>query len=123
MWKRFVKHCRGVYMDSKLNRRSLFKSAMLGLTTFIAVPKAFAAACAVSPEPAGKKVAKNKERLDYVVNADDAKGNAKYKAGDNCANCKFYKADAGTPGYGKCPMMANKYVSACGWCKSYAKKA
>ncbi len=110
-------------MESKLNRRSLFKSALVGIGAMVALPKAFASACSVAAPPAGKKVAANKERLDYVVNAADATGHAKFKAGSNCANCKFYKADAKTEGHGKCVMMANKYVSACGWCKSYAKKA
>lgn len=110
-------------MESKLNRRSLFKSAFFGVSALIAVPRVFASACSVAAAPAGKKVAANKERLDYVVNAADAKGHAKFVAGSNCANCKFFKDDAATQGYGKCVMMANKYVSNCGWCKSYAKKA
>ena len=40
-----------------------------------------------------------------------------------CLDCKFYKkADKVTKGMGQCPMLANTYVSACGWCKQYSWK-
>lgn len=62
--------------------------------------------------------------LDYVALATESK-NAKYKSGQDCSNCKFFKADKANGGYAPCTMMANKFVSSCGWCKSYtvAKKA
>ncbi len=108
-----------------MKRREFFKKALLGLSTLVAAPSVLAEACKVGAAPAGKKVAKNKERLDYVLVAGDAKGHKKYKDGQNCGNCKFYepnkkgKAKKEIDGYGRCAMLANKYVSRCGWCKSY----
>jgi hypothetical protein len=62
--------------------------------------------------------------LAYVALATESK-HEKYKAGQNCTNCKFYKADKANGGYAPCTMMANKFVAGCGWCKSYTvlKKA
>ncbi len=70
-------------------------------------------------DPEGK-VAK---RLNYVVNAPDGKGHAKWKAGDNCGNCKFYiRPHKAEPHYARCSMAANRFVPICGWCKSYLRK-
>jgi hypothetical protein len=104
-----------------MKRRDFFKTSLMSLATFVTAREAFAAACKVGAAPAGKKVAKNKSRLDYVLNAADAKGHKKFKAGSNCLNCKWYKKKKEVGGYAPCPMMANKYVSACGWCKSWKK--
>ncbi len=110
-----------------MKRREFFTKALFGLSTLVVAPKVLANACKAGAEPAGKKVAKNKERLDYVVNAADAKGHKKFKPDSNCGNCKFYepnkkgKKDKEIDGYGRCAMMANKYVTRCGWCKSYKK--
>ena len=116
-----------------MKRRDFFKKALLGLSALTVAPTVLAEACKAGAAPAGKKVAKNKERLDYVLNAADAKDHKKYKkhAADNpnCGNCKFYepnkkgKANKEIDGYGRCAMMANKYVSKCGWCKSWRKNS
>ena len=68
-------------------------------------------------DPAGKTA----KRLAYVVNAPDGKGHKKWKEGDDCGNCKFYKAHKTEPDYGRCSMAANRYVPVCGWCKSYLR--
>ncbi len=104
-----------------MDRRKFFMSGVLGLASFVGAKSVLANACEAGTAPAGKKVAKNKERLDYVLNAADAKSHAKFKEGSTCANCKFYKKAKEEGGYAPCPMLANKYVSHCGWCKSYAK--
>jgi hypothetical protein len=103
-----------------MNRRSFFKTGIMSLTAIATASKAFAEACKVGAAPAGKKMAKV-GRLGYVLNAADAKGDKKFTEGANCANCKFYKKAKEVGGYAPCPMMANGYVTACGWCKSYKK--
>lgn len=115
-------------MENKFSRRSFFK---FGLAAAAIVPmvgniaKSFAAdACGTAP--AGKKVATSTEgmgkSLDYVADAKTSK-NALHKAGNNCANCKFYNAGKAENGFAPCTMMGMAYVSNCGWCKSYSKKA
>jgi hypothetical protein len=116
----------------KVNRRSLLKI----LASTVAVAPLFKLGKLMAEEkkkecptaaPADVKVVTADDaagkRLDYVVDATTSK-NAKYKAGQNCENCKFYTADKGKDGYAPCKMLANKYVAGCGWCKSYqANKA
>lgn len=120
----------GDYMESKnLNRRSFFS---LALTAMAVVPFALksnkseaAPACPTAP-PAGKQVAKVGEgmgkSLEYVELASTSK-NAKYKAGANCGNCKYYNVAKEAGGYAPCTMMGMKFVTTCGWCKSYLVKA
>lgn len=81
--------------------------------------------CPKAP-PAGKALGSPTEgmgkNLEYVLDAKTSK-NAKYTAGSNCGNCKFYNDKKAEGGYAPCTMMGMKYVTTCGWCKSYAKKA
>ena len=130
-------------MKNNLNRRNLFK---LGAATIVSVPllkisNLFAAeeelawdACPiVAPvtDSKGNKIKyPNKKaiaRLKYVENATTST-HKKYKAGSACGNCKFYKSKIKEGkitdeegGYAACSMLANGYVSRCGWCKSYKK--
>jgi len=115
--------------EKNLDRRSFFS---LALTAFAVVPFALksqsAAAAAACPTtaPAGKQVAKVGEGmakgLEYVEVASTSK-NAKFKAGSNCGNCKYFNVAKGEGGYAPCTMMGMKYVTNCGWCKSYLAKA
>ena len=57
--------------------------------------------------------------LDYVEDASKST-NAKYKAGDDCANCQFYTG--GATGYGPCALFPGKSVNAKGWCVSHTLK-
>lgn len=57
--------------------------------------------------------------LDYVEDASKST-NAKYKAGDDCANCQFYTG--GATGYGPCQLFPGKSVNAKGWCVSHMVK-
>ena len=110
-----------------MKRRDFFTAALTGL---VALPfisgEAIAKACKAGVAPAGKKIldiASNQaKRLKYVVLATTSK-HKKYKAGANCANCNFYKTKKEDGGHAPCTMAGNKYVSACGWCKSYRKKS
>jgi hypothetical protein len=115
-------------MDDKLNRRSFLQLALMGAVAvpFIAkTAKLFASdACPTTP-PAGKSLAQPGEgmgkTLEYVSDATTSK-NAKYKTGNNCKNCKFYNAAKADGGYAPCTMLGMKYVTNCGWCKSYSAK-
>jgi hypothetical protein len=62
--------------------------------------------------------------LGYKADATkvDKTKQAKYAAGQACANCALFQAAAGAAA-GGCPLFAGKQVSAKGWCSAYAKKA
>lgn len=112
-----------------LSRRSFFKFAVAGAAIvpfFAKATKALAADACPTTAPAGKAVASPTEgmgkTLQYVTDAKTSK-HAKYKAGANCGNCKFYNAAKAEGGYAPCTMMGMKYVTNCGWCSSYAAKA
>jgi High potential iron-sulfur protein len=45
-----------------------------------------------------------------------------FKAGQTCANCRFFQGAAGQP-YGPCQIFSGKLVSSKGWCASYNAKA
>lgn len=113
--------------ENELNRRSFFRMALAAVAI---VPfalkgmKAEAAACPAAP-PAGKQVAVEgvgmAKGLDYVADGKTSK-NAKHKPGQNCLNCKYYNDKKAEGGYAPCTMMGMKYVTNCGWCKSYLAK-
>lgn len=50
----------------------------------------------------------------------DAAKYAQHKAGQTCANCKFFQ---GAGAYGPCQLFPGKSVNAKGWCSAYAAKA
>ena len=117
-------------MDEKttMSRRSFFQLAVASATLIPLVArstKLLAADACPGAAPAGKSIASPTEgmgkTLEYVPDATASK-NAKYKAGNNCANCKFYNAAKAEAGYAPCTMLGMKYVSGCGWCKSYLAK-
>lgn len=114
--------------NEKLTRRSFFKMAVAAaaVTPFaLNAVKSLAAECPKAP-PAGKALGSPTEgmgkSLEYVLDANTSK-NPKYKAGDSCGNCKFFNQAKVEGGYAPCTMMGMKYVTNCGWCKSYSKKA
>lgn len=115
-------------MKDTQTRRSFFQTALLGALVAPLVLKSASSkasdACPVSA-PAGKKIVMPNEgmgkTLDYVADATTSK-NAKYKAGNNCANCKFYNVAKLEGGYAPCTMLGMKYVAGCGWCKTYLVK-
>ncbi len=113
--------------EKLLNRRSAIKSLIFAVTGFTLLRNSFftseakATSCPAEP-PAGKNVQKVGEGMgktqEYVTDTASLK-HAKYKTGDSCSNCKHYKKDKEEGGYAPCIMMANKYVTSCGWCKVY----
>lgn len=115
--------------NQKQTRRSFFQMALMSL---VVVPVALkstsgfgADACPKAP-PAGKALGSPTEgmgkSLEYVLDANTSK-NPKFTKGSQCGNCKFYNAAKADGGYAPCTMMGMKFVTNCGWCKSYAKKA
>lgn len=56
-----------------------------------------------------------------ATQVDKAK-QAKYVAGEECANCQLYQGKAGDAS-GACPIFGGKQVAAKGWCSAYVKKA
>lgn len=114
--------------ENALTRRSFFQMALAAATVVPFVLKAGTALAESCPAvgPAGKAVGSPTEgmgkSLEYVLDANTSK-NAKHKKGDNCGNCKFYNQAKADSGFAPCTMMGMKYVTNCGWCKSYAKKA
>lgn len=104
------------------SRRNFFKKALAAVAFVPVMGEAFAKACTAGAAPAGKKIVgvadKAAKRLKYVLDATTSK-HKKYKTGQFCGNCKFYKLKKEATGHAPCSMMANKYVSSCGWCKSY----
>lgn len=115
-------------MKDKFTRRSFFKMAVASAAI---IPFALKGVAALGAEtcpktaPAGKAVASPTDgmgkSLEYVLDAKTSK-NAKYKAGNNCGNCKFYNQAKADSGYAPCTMLGMKYVTNCGWCKTYTKK-
>jgi hypothetical protein len=115
--------------NNKFTRRSFFQ---FGLGSIAIAPmifkatKSFAADACPATAPAGKPAASPTEgmgkSLEYVADAKSTK-NPLHKAGNQCSNCKFYNAGKAEGGTAPCTMMGMKYVSNCGWCKSYAAKA
>ncbi|MBK26868.1 MAG: hypothetical protein CME70_22895 [Halobacteriovorax sp.] len=111
-------------------RRSFFKAALLSISALplLKSGEALAASALKCPQDAPKDAkalkkllkydGKVSKRLAFVANSSDTK-HKKFKAGSNCGNCKFYNAKKEVEGYAPCSMAANKYVPACGWCKSY----
>lgn len=123
-------------MNTK-SRRSFFKWAFtsLGFAAVLKSTSSYAKLACPQAAPTAEKVkkklldytGKTAKRLAFVDNAATAKANKakkvkgfnKFVDGSNCANCTFYKAPVDN--YGRCAMVTNKYVPACGWCKSYKK--
>ena len=116
-------------MSEELTRRSFFQMALTGLIIVPAALKSLGANAAdtcPTAAPAGKALGSPTEgmgkSLEYVLDAKTSK-NPKHQAGQNCGNCKFYNAAKAEGGYAPCTMMGMKYVTNCGWCKTYNKKA
>jgi hypothetical protein len=115
--------------EMKNSRRNfLIKSlGLVGLLPLLSLKDALAAKCPQALKIDSEKVlaklldatSKTGKRLAYTGNAVDAKDHKKYKAGSLCGNCKFYNIKKEDQAHAPCSMAGNKYVSNCGWCKTY----
>ncbi len=116
-------------MDQKANRRRFFKLGMVALASapFLKIGKVFADGdtCKVTKptdEAVLNRMVKEDDpaakRLDYIEVATDSK-HPNFKPGELCKNCRFYRHQQEKDGWAPCTMLANRYVTACGWCRSY----
>ena len=55
--------------------------------------------------------------LNYVKNAKEAKGHARYQSGQLCSNCMFFNASNNG-----CALFSGRAVKPEGWCASWVKK-
>jgi hypothetical protein len=118
-----------IYMEEKnFDRRSFFKMAVTAVVIVPVVLKSIGkvqAASCPAVAPAGKPLAVvgvgMAKGLEYVEDANTTK-NPKHKAGQACSSCKYFNVAKGEGGYAPCTMMGMKWVTNCGWCKSYAAK-
>jgi hypothetical protein len=119
--------------DSELNRRSFFRMVLAAATIVPFAVKSLRseaattsapAGCPTTP-PAGKQVAEvgvgMAKSLEYTTDGKSST-NPKHKPGQNCVNCKYFNEKKIEGGYAPCTMMGMKYVTNCGWCKSYLAK-
>ena len=112
------------------NRREFLSLFAAGLGTLAvlknSVGKVFAADSCPAVKPTGKKIV---EGADSFIKSshysDDASTatDAKHKKGDTCSGCKFFQVAKADKGYAPCTMAGNKFVSSCGWCNKFSKKA
>lgn len=109
------------------DRRSFFKMTLTALAVapvlFKSTKAEANAKCGVPPK--GKQIAEEgkgmAKSLDYVVDATKSK-NAKYAKGQDCGNCKYFNDKKLESAHAPCTMLGMRYVTTCGWCKSYLKK-
>ena len=116
--------------EKDLDRRAFFTMALTAMAVVPFALKAIGNAEAAAPgcpatPPAGKQVAQvgvgMAKSLEYTEDGKATK-NAKHKPGQNCINCKYYNDKKAEGGYAPCTMMGMKFVTNCGWCKSYLAK-
>jgi hypothetical protein len=117
--------------EKDFDRRSFFRMALaavaivpFALKSVKSEAAAAAAACPTTP-PAGKQIAKPGEgmakSLDYTTDGKSST-NPKHKPGQACGSCKYYNDKKAEGGYAPCTMMGMRYVTNCGWCKSFLAK-
>jgi High potential iron-sulfur protein len=108
--------------NSRLDRRTLLKNALIGLAAAPAVGLIRESAAAAPPPHLDEKdplaVA-----MGYVHDAKKVDPNKvpQYKAGTNCANCLQLTGKEGDE-WRPCNIFAGKAVNAKGWCKVWVLK-
>ncbi len=104
------------------SRRSFLKLAPVALGACALAPRLLGQAPATptgpveESDPAASAIGYKKDAATV-----DTKKYAQFKAGSNCANCALYTGKAGEPG-GPCMALANRQVTAKGWCMVWAAK-
>lgn len=115
--------------ESKLNRRTLVKTAAVSLPLLASV--GFAAKALAEAKPDLKIVSESDataKALGYVADGKKATRPAKLGVegkGQDCKGCQFYTkaGDVGGKEVGKCLMIPAGMVLADGWCKTWTKKS
>ena len=110
--------------DDRIPRRTVLKSALLGLATIPAATMMGGAEAGAPPAlvPLDINDAQAKA-LGYAADTTkvDAKTNPTHKAEQNCTTCIQYQGKSGEA-RGGCNLFPGKSVTAAGWCKVWALK-
>ena len=108
--------------DSRLDRRTLLKNALVGIVALPAAGLVREAAAADSP-PRLEESDPLAKSMGYVHNAKqvDASKNPQYKPGAHCANCVQLVGKEGDE-WRPCNIFQGKLVNANGWCKVWVLK-
>jgi hypothetical protein len=111
-------HAKSGVLMGTYNRRDFLCQSLLGLAavplgaSFI-VPQAFAGELP-RVDPADDQA----QALEYVEDASQAEGHARWEEGQRCANCRFFDPD--TEG---CELFPGKSVEPSGWCNTWTEQA
>lgn len=108
--------------DSRIDRRTLLKNALIGLAALPAANLVRGAAAADAP-PHLAETDPLATSLGYVHDAKkvDVKKAPQFKAGSNCANCLQLQGKQGDE-WRPCNLFPGKLVNANGWCKVWVAK-
>lgn len=104
--------------DSKIDRRQLLKSALLGAMGAAALPEPSRAAAPVNLTESDPTA----QALGYHENAAkvDVKAFPTYKPAQKCSTC--IQLQAGTGDHRPCNLFPGKLVNVNGWCKVWVQK-
>lgn len=116
-------------MSHDASRRRFLTIAVVATATAPLALRSLGAQAAAPPPPAAAaakplpKLALTDATAKALAYAEDATKvkHAAFKAGSNCANCNFFKADKGAA-TGPCTLFPKNSVVAKGWCSAWAKK-
>ena len=95
-------------------------SATAGIGAVATLLPRLAAADALPPLAANDPMAQALAYVDDAAKVDAAKSPT-HKAGQTCANCRFFGGDKAATG--ACQLFPGKSVAAKGWCAGYSAKA
>ena len=91
------------------SRRDFLKKTAVGISLIPVATLAISNEHAVSVD---EPIAKN---FGYVLNAADAKSEAKYQTGQNCSKCVLYVEESKG-----CNLFQGRQVNPEGWCRAWA---
>jgi hypothetical protein len=99
----------------ELNRRTLAIQCLRGVAGLVATNIAFAEA------PLLLESNSQAARLGYKADATkvDVGSFPRYAPGQNCSNCRMFKAQESTVALGSCAIFSGKLVSGQGWCDGF----
>ena len=107
-------------MSTPMDRRSLLKSALLGIAALPAATALPRSARADDEIPLLREDDITGKSIGYVADAGkvDPKVYPTFRKGQDCSNCKLYTGDKGDP-KGACELVLGQYVLAKAWCKAW----
>jgi hypothetical protein len=102
---------------SSINRRVFLQTSAKSAVALSLLTVGAARGWAAEKVPPGDPQA---AQLGYVEDATTAPERTEAKANQFCHNCNFYAETE--PGWGTCQLLANRLVTADGWCKVWVAK-